>query len=86
MDNRKSSFEFFGYDYMVDTDFRVWLIEVNSSPSMDQGTPTTEYLVQKVLADLPKVVLDYPNSRNQKKCDTGGFTCICRAGFEVGRP
>ena len=35
MDNRKSSFEFFGYDYMVDTDFRVWLIEVNSSPSMD---------------------------------------------------
>ena len=86
MDNRKNSFEFFGYDYMVDTDFRVWLIEVNSSPSMDMGTPTTAYLVQKVLADLPKVILDYPKARNQKKCDTGGFTCIYRAGFEVGRP
>jgi len=60
MDNRKNSFEFFGYDYMVDTDFRVWLIEVNSSPSMDMGTPTTEYLVQKVLTDLPKVIIDYP--------------------------
>jgi D-alanine-D-alanine ligase-like ATP-grasp enzyme len=30
---------------MVDEDFRVWLIEVNSSPSMDMGTPTTKRLV-----------------------------------------
>ena len=46
VDNRKNSFEFFGYDFMLDEDMRVWLIEVNSSPSMDQGTPTTEVLVQ----------------------------------------
>ena len=39
---------------MVDEDLRVWLIEVNSSPSMDQGTPTTERLVQMVLTDLPQ--------------------------------
>ena len=35
VNNRKNSFEFFGYDLMVDEDLRVWLIEVNSSPSMD---------------------------------------------------
>ena len=28
----------FGYDFMVDDNFNVWLIEVNSSPSMDYST------------------------------------------------
>ena len=83
VDNRKNSFEFFGYDFMVDEDLRVWLIEVNSSPSMDQGTPTTERLVQMVLTDLPKVILDYPRNRN---CDTGGFCCVYRGNVEVTRP
>jgi D-alanine-D-alanine ligase-like ATP-grasp enzyme len=35
VNNRKNSFEFIGYDFMVDENLRVWLIEVNSSPSMD---------------------------------------------------
>lgn len=33
--NRKNTFEFFGYDFMVDENLKVWLIEVNSSPSME---------------------------------------------------
>jgi hypothetical protein len=28
----------FGYDFMVDTNYKVWLLEVNSSPSMDYST------------------------------------------------
>lgn len=40
VDNRKNSFEFYGYDFMVDQDLKVWLIEVNSSPSMEcKGQP-----------------------------------------------
>ena len=65
---------------MVDTDLKVWLIEVNSSPSMDQGTPTTERLVQMVLTDLPKVIIDYPW---RAKCDTGGFALVHRSPVEV---
>jgi D-alanine-D-alanine ligase-like ATP-grasp enzyme len=28
----------FGYDFMIDDKFGVWLIEVNSSPAMDYST------------------------------------------------
>jgi len=36
--HRENAHEMFGYDFMVDTDFNVWLIEVNSSPSMEYST------------------------------------------------
>jgi tubulin monoglycylase TTLL3/8 len=38
VENRKNSFEFLGYDFMIDEDLKVWMIEVNSSPSMDYST------------------------------------------------
>lgn len=30
--------ELFGYDFMIDSKFNTWLIEVNSSPSMEYST------------------------------------------------
>ena len=30
--NISPCFEFFGYDFMIDEDMRVWLIEVNTNP------------------------------------------------------
>ena len=43
---------------MVDEDFRVWLIEVNSAPSMEYSTKVTEQLAQEALRDALKCVLD----------------------------
>ena len=65
LDNRKNSFEFFGYDFMVDENLKVWLIEVNSSPSMEtKNQPVLGRLVKSVLTDLAKVVIDYPKPQN----------------------
>ena len=47
--------EVFGYDFMVDTSFNVWLIEVNSSPSMEYSSPITEKMVKEVLPNLAEI-------------------------------
>lgn len=36
---RKNVFELLGYDFLIDEDFRLWLIEVNTNPYL--GTPNT---------------------------------------------
>jgi len=71
---------------MVSDDNRVWLIEVNSSPSMDYSTHITERLVKMVLSDLVKVIVDYPNAKKKKKCDIGGFELLHKAKMQVDRP
>lgn len=48
----------FGYDFMVDVDLNVWLLEINSSPSQDQGTKVTEEAVRKLQTDIVDVILE----------------------------
>ena len=58
MDSRVHSFEVFGFDFMLDEQLNVYLLEVNSSPSMEYSTAVTKNLVQKALKGLVSVVLD----------------------------
>ena len=82
----KGSFELFGFDLMIDEDFNMWLIEVNSSPAMDYSTPVTERLVKIVLEDAIKVVVDYANAKQKDKVETGMFECIYKAEKIVDKP
>ncbi|EGR30770.1 tubulin-tyrosine ligase family protein, putative [Ichthyophthirius multifiliis] len=75
---RKNSMELVGYDFMIDSQYQPWLIEINSSPSMDYSTSITKDLVQRVLKDTVKVVVDYSMAKKgtKKLVDTGGFKLI----------
>jgi D-alanine-D-alanine ligase-like ATP-grasp enzyme len=57
-DKRKNCFELLGFDFMIDEDYRVWLIEVNNNPHL--GTPNAymEDLVDEMIDDAFKLVLD----------------------------
>ena len=72
METNKNAFELFGYDFMIDEQYNVWLIEINCSPAMDYSTKITERLVKMVLEDTAKVLVD--SKMGKKKVDTGLFT------------
>ena len=38
-EDRKYCFEIFGYDYILDEDYNVWLIEVNTNPCLEESSP-----------------------------------------------
>lgn len=56
--DRKRSFELFGYDFMIDEDFKVWLIEVNTNPCLALSSSILKYA-----APLP-YALNHPLSRD----------------------
>jgi hypothetical protein len=57
------AFELFGYDFMIDDDFRVWLIEANTNPSLFAPNPHMKKLVSKMIDDLMSHIVDpiYPS-------------------------
>ena len=57
-EGRKNAFELFGYDFMIDECFKVWLLEINSSPDLSHSTEVTAQLVEAMFEDLVKVVID----------------------------
>jgi hypothetical protein len=59
---RKHCFELFGYDFLIDEDFRVWLIEVNTNPYFGIANEYIADLLPKMIDDMTRIVVDpyYP--------------------------
>jgi hypothetical protein len=47
--NRTACFELFGYDFMIDEDFRVWLIEVNTNPYLGYSNQHLKNVLPKMI-------------------------------------
>ena len=56
--NRKNTYELFGFDFLLDEDFRIWLIEVNYNPFLGTPNQYMKKLVPKMIDDMFKIVLD----------------------------
>lgn len=55
---RQGTFELFGFDFLIDEDYRVWLIEVNSNPYLGMPNEYMKQLLPKMMNDMCKLVLD----------------------------
>lgn len=46
---RLHTFEIFGYDFMLDNEFRVYLIEVNTNPCLEASSPLLGRIIPAML-------------------------------------
>jgi hypothetical protein len=70
VDWRENSLGLYGFDVMIDSDFKMWLLEINLCPTMEHSTKVTSYLVPKMTEDMIKVIVD------QDPADTGAYELI----------
>jgi tubulin polyglutamylase TTLL9 len=54
--NDKRCFELYGFDILIDSDLKPWLLEVNGSPSMTANTQLDYELKLSVLDDTFTIV------------------------------
>ncbi len=53
MNKNRTSFELFGFDFMLDEDFRLWLIEVNTNPSLGSSMKVWIIIIIEVCGGKP---------------------------------
>lgn len=49
--HRNNCFEIFGFDILLDSDLKPWLIEVNLSPSLSTDSPLDHSIKAQLLTD-----------------------------------
>lgn len=55
---RWHSFEVFGYDFMLDEDLKVYLIECNTNPCLELSCPLLARIIPAMLDSAFKIALD----------------------------
>ena len=63
----KDFFEIYGYDFIVDENYRSWLIEVNTNPSLDESNQYLKSLIPRMLNDALRLTVDcaFPPRKGQ---------------------
>ena len=56
--NRNFQFEIFGYDFMLDSDFNAFLIEINTNPGLEISSPWIQIVVPRMLDDALRLTVD----------------------------
>lgn len=55
---RVNTFEVYGYDFMLDDDFKTYLIEVNTNPCLELSSPLLARLIPNMMENALRIVVD----------------------------
>ncbi len=56
--NRKNCFEIFGYDFILDSNFTPFLLEINTNPGLEESSPLIKMLVPRMIDDALRLTID----------------------------
>lgn len=64
---RQHCFEIFGYDFIIDSNMKPWLIECNTNPCLELSSPLLQQLIPRMIHDAFKLTLDiiFPSKSNK---------------------
>ena len=65
----RNLFEIFGYDFLIDRDYNVWLIEVNTNPCLEESSFLLKMLLPRMIDDAFKLTIDksFPRPKEYEK-------------------
>ena len=68
-ETKLNSFEILGYDFMIDTDYKVWLIEINTNPCLELSCSYLSKIIPDMLENSFKIALDpmFPPPESHKR-------------------
>lgn len=49
---RKHCFEIFGFDFMIDAKYNLWLLEINTNPCLEESSPLLKQLIPRMLGNF----------------------------------
>ena len=62
-------FEIFGYDFIVDNEFRPWILEINDNPGLCISSPVIEKIIPRMLDDAFRLTIDVVfNTKYSAEC------------------
>lgn len=47
-----------GYDFMIDVNFKVWLIEINKNPGLSESSSIIKMLIPRMIDDSLRLTID----------------------------
>eukprot|EP00755_Sulcionema_specki_P008474 Sspe_Gene.41051::Locus_19845_Transcript_1_1_Confidence_1.000_Length_2310::g.41051::m.41051/K16599/TTLL1; tubulin polyglutamylase TTLL1 len=83
--NARPCFELYGYDLLVDSSYKPWLIEVNASPSLSYTTNQDRILKCDIISDTLDIVIppNFPDERLYKDHRTWPVSDIPLGNYQV---
>ena len=51
-------FELFGYDFIIDTEFKPWILEINNNPGLGISSPVIKNIIPRMMDDAFRLTID----------------------------
>ena len=69
LSKRTNCFEIFGYDFILDINYKPFLLEINTNPGYEESSPLIKSLVPRMIDDAMRLTIDKEFETNYKSPD-----------------